>query len=115
MVDSPNIKQPEPLDVGFPHLQFSKSRRWSKCGRLSEPQRVSKEKEMIPRGEQACVQLSREVSELDIMLIKPTARADSVWLRQVDKPCPLSAAHAWPWRCRAASGPADFARSPREG
>ena len=58
------------------------------------PQGVSKEREMMPSGVQARVQLSREVSELDIMLIKPTARADSVWLRQVDKPCLLSAAHA---------------------
>ena len=56
------------------------------------PQGVSKEKEMVPRGEQARVQLSREVSELDIVLIKPTARAVSVWLRQVDKPGLLSAA-----------------------
>ena len=79
------------------------------------PQGVSKEKEMVPRGEQARVQLSREVSELDIVLIKPTARAVSVWLRQVDKPGLLSAAHAWPCRCRAAPGPAGFSRSPPEG
>lgn len=39
---------------------------------------------MIPKEAQACVQLSREVSSLDIMLAKPTAGAGSLQLRQVD-------------------------------
>lgn len=70
---------------------------------------------MIPKEAQACVQLSREVSSLDIMLTKPTAGAGSLWLRQVDKPCPLSNAHSWPSRCRDAPGPGGFSVSPHEG
>lgn len=85
-MDSSNIKEPEPLDMGFPHSQFSESWRRSKCGKLSDAPGGVQGERNDPQGGAGSCQLSREVSELDIVLIKPTARADSVWLRQVDKP-----------------------------